>query len=68
MRWGIRRNRDRPADLVCRVRRVYPAAATHAYPLFLSSLFVLASGITFLQVAANPYVTILGPARRPAVA
>lgn len=41
----------------------YPAAATHAYPLFLSSLFVLASGITFLQVAANPYVTILGPAR-----
>ena len=41
----------------------YPAAATHAYPLFLSSLFVLASGITFLQVAANPYVTVLGPAR-----
>lgn len=41
----------------------YPAAASHAYPLFLSSLFVLASGITFLQVAANPYVTVLGPAR-----
>lgn len=41
----------------------YPASATHAYPLFLSSLFILASGITFLQVAANPYVTVLGPAR-----
>ena len=31
----------------------YPAAATHSYPLFLSALFVLASGITFLQVAAT---------------
>ena len=41
----------------------YPAAAAAAYPLFLGALFVLASGITLLQVAANPYVTILGPAR-----
>ncbi len=41
----------------------YPAASTHSYPLFLSALFVLASGITFLQVAANPYVTALGPAQ-----
>src|SRR5262245_48303367 len=39
----------------------YPAAAAAAYPLFLGALFVLASGITLLQVAANPYVTILGP-------
>ena len=38
----------------------YPAAASHQYPLFLLALFVLASGITLLQVAANPYVTILG--------
>jgi FHS family L-fucose permease-like MFS transporter len=38
----------------------YPAAAQHSYPLFLSSLFILASGITLLQVAANPYVAILG--------
>lgn len=38
----------------------YPAAALHAYPLFLGAFFVLASGITLLQVAANPYVTILG--------
>src|SRR5690606_34791216 len=38
-----------------------PAAAAAAYPLFLGALFVLASGITLLQVAANPYVAILGP-------
>lgn len=38
----------------------YPAAELHAYPLFLGALFVLASGITLLQVAANPYVTLLG--------
>jgi FHS family L-fucose permease-like MFS transporter len=40
----------------------YPAASLQAYPLFLGALFVLASGITLLQVAANPYVTALGPA------
>ncbi|GAB3241321.1 sugar MFS transporter [Hymenobacter seoulensis] len=39
----------------------YPAAAQRAYGLFLGALFVLASGITILQVAANPYVAILGP-------
>lgn len=39
----------------------YPAAAQRAYALFLGALFVLASGITLLQVAANPYVAILGP-------
>ena len=38
----------------------YPAASQHYYPLFLVALFVLASGITLLQVAANPYVTLLG--------
>ena len=38
----------------------YPAAGRHSYSLFLAALFVLASGITLLQVAANPYVTILG--------
>lgn len=38
----------------------YPAAELLSYPLFLSAFFVLASGITLLQVAANPYVTILG--------
>jgi len=39
----------------------YPAADQRAYGLFLGALFVLASGITLLQVAANPYVAILGP-------
>jgi MFS transporter, FHS family, L-fucose permease len=38
----------------------YPAAGSRSYPFFLAALFVLASGITLLQVAANPYVTILG--------
>jgi FHS family L-fucose permease-like MFS transporter len=39
----------------------YPAAALHSYNFFLLALFVLASGITVLQVSANPYVTLLGP-------
>ncbi|MDC9512046.1 sugar MFS transporter [Pseudoalteromonas sp. CST5] len=39
----------------------YPAAALHNYPVFLFALFVLASGITLLQVSANPYVSLLGP-------
>ena len=38
-----------------------PAANMPSYPLFLSALIVLAAGITALQVAANPYVTVLGP-------
>lgn len=38
----------------------YPAAELLSYPLFLAAFFVLAFGITLLQVAANPYVTILG--------
>ncbi|GGQ12340.1 sugar MFS transporter [Shewanella litoralis] len=38
----------------------YPAAALATYGLFLGALFVLASGITILQVAANPYVNALG--------
>ncbi|PIO47239.1 MAG: glucose/galactose MFS transporter [[Chlorobium] sp. 445] len=38
----------------------YPSAAFFSYPLFLTALFVLASGITLLQVAANPYVAVLG--------
>lgn len=38
-----------------------PAASTAAYPLFLAALFVLAAGITLLQVAANPLIVNLGP-------
>ena len=41
----------------------YPAAEAHLYELFLLALFVLASGITILQVSANPYVSVLGPAK-----
>jgi len=41
----------------------YPAAAAQSYPLFLAALFVLASGITLLQVAANPCVASLGSAQ-----
>ncbi|MFL6672290.1 MAG: sugar MFS transporter [Massilia sp.] len=40
----------------------YPASQS-GYGLFLFAFFVLASGITILQVAANPYVTVLGAAR-----
>ncbi|EKE77872.1 glucose/galactose transporter [Gallaecimonas xiamenensis 3-C-1] len=37
-----------------------PAASLKVYGLFLGALFILASGVTLLQVAANPYVTVLG--------
>lgn len=37
-----------------------PAAQSHLYSLFLGALFILASGITLLQVSANPYVSLLG--------
>ncbi|QBB70767.1 sugar MFS transporter [Pseudolysobacter antarcticus] len=40
-----------------------PAARMVSYPLFLGAFFVLASGITLLQVAANPYVSLLGDPR-----
>ncbi|WP_183873103.1 sugar MFS transporter [Pedobacter sp. AK017] len=38
----------------------YPAAAYKSYGFFLGALFVLASGTAILQIASNPYVTILG--------
>ena len=41
----------------------YPASVFETYGLFLFALFVLASGITVLQVSANPYVSVLGPAK-----
>src|SRR5215472_3975709 len=37
-----------------------PAASAVSYPMFLTALLVLAAGITGLQVAANPYVDLLG--------
>lgn len=39
----------------------FPSASLPSFPLFLISTFVLASGVVFLQTAANPYVTALGP-------
>jgi MFS transporter, FHS family, L-fucose permease len=41
----------------------YPAAVAISYPLFLVALFVVGLGFAMLQIAANPYVTILGPER-----
>jgi FHS family L-fucose permease-like MFS transporter len=41
----------------------YPAARAPSYPLFLAALCVLASGITLLQVAANPYISLIGDPR-----
>jgi FHS family L-fucose permease-like MFS transporter len=41
----------------------WPAASFISYPLFLAALFVVGLGFAMLQIAANPYVTILGPER-----
>jgi FHS family L-fucose permease-like MFS transporter len=40
-----------------------PAAYFALFPLFLTALIVLAAGMTVVQVAVNPYVTVIGPAR-----
>src|SRR5215831_13162622 len=38
-----------------------PAAKSRNYPLFLTALFIIGTGLTVLQTASNPYVTVLGP-------
>lgn len=38
----------------------YPAAEVLSFRLFLTALFIIASGLTFLETAANPYITVLG--------
>ena len=38
----------------------YPAAETRSYTFFLVALFIIASGLAFLETAANPYMTVLG--------
>ena len=38
-----------------------PAANSLQYIYFLGALFIIACGLTFLETAANPYVTVLGP-------
>jgi FHS family L-fucose permease-like MFS transporter len=39
----------------------YPAAMLREYGVFLAALFVIASGLAFLETSANPLVTLLGP-------
>ena len=38
-----------------------PAAETRAYPLFLLGLFTIGTGLSLLQTASNPYITVVGP-------
>jgi FHS family L-fucose permease-like MFS transporter len=49
--------------LLCAVGAILflPASSSRLYGFFLFALFVMACGQSFLEVAANPYVTILGP-------
>lgn len=37
-----------------------PAASSRSYPFFLTALFIVASGMTFLETSANPFMTVLG--------
>jgi FHS family L-fucose permease-like MFS transporter len=39
----------------------YPAAGARSYTFFLLALFIIASGLSFLETSANPFVTVLGP-------
>ena len=39
----------------------WPAASAASYPMFLGALFIVGLGFAMLQIASNPYVTILGP-------
>ncbi|MCB0794259.1 MAG: sugar MFS transporter [Flavobacteriales bacterium] len=43
-----------------------PAARTRTYGMFLTGLFVIGTGLSLLQTASNPYITILGPIERAA--
>jgi FHS family L-fucose permease-like MFS transporter len=43
-----------------------PAANYRSYPIFLTGLFIIGIGLSLLQTAANPYVTIIGPENRAA--
>ena len=41
----------------------FPAAKAISFPFFLFAIFIMAGGVVFLQTAANPYVTALGPSK-----
>lgn len=49
--------------LICAIGTLLflPAASSRLYGFFLFALFVMSSGQSFLEVGANPYVTVLGP-------
>lgn len=47
--------------MACGAFLFIPAAYTRIYPVFLSGLFIIGTGLSLLQTASNPYVTILGP-------
>jgi len=60
---GIGYQKTMVAGLLCMAAGAFlflPAASTASFPLFLGAFIVLAAGITGLQVAANPYVVVLG--------
>ena len=44
-----------------------PAAMLRMYSVFLAGLFVLGTGLTILQIAANPYIVLIGPVQTAAV-
>ena len=48
--------------MACGALGFLPAAHLALFPIFLVALVVLAAGMTIVQVAVNPYVTIIGPA------
>src|SRR5580658_9100700 len=48
------------ATMIVACLAFYPAARIPSFPFFLFALIILATGITILQVAANPYVAVLG--------
>jgi FHS family L-fucose permease-like MFS transporter len=48
--------------MACGAAGFIPAARLALFPVFLSALIVLAAGMTIVQVAVNPYVTVIGPA------
>jgi FHS family L-fucose permease-like MFS transporter len=49
--------------MACGAAGFIPAANLAVFPVFLAALIVLAAGMTIVQVAVNPYVTVIGPAR-----
>jgi FHS family L-fucose permease-like MFS transporter len=47
--------------MACGAAGFIPAANLALFPVFLAALIVLAAGMTIVQVAVNPYVTVIGP-------